>query len=47
MKNQNKITFKDLSFWLKTAVVSSLVVGSIYAFTFLVTFIAEIIYYGY
>ena len=34
--------FKDLSGWLKTAIVLSWVVGGLYALAFLIGFIAEL-----
>jgi len=38
----SKIKFKDLSFWLKTSVVLSFIVGSFYFLIFLFGFIAGI-----
>lgn len=37
-----KIRFKNLSGWLKTAIILSWIVGGFYAIAFLIGFIAEI-----
>lgn len=42
---KNKIRFKDLSGWLKTAIVSAWIVGGFAAITFLIGFIEGMLMY--
>ena len=41
----NKIKFRDLSAWVKVAIITSWAIGGYWAATFLIAFFEELFYY--